>query len=185
MRTNENMDKQYREIGLKDGRRVRARPVERSDADLLMAFFEGITPENQQFMHGFRFDRETAERIAGTLDDRTWYRVVVVDRTESDERIVGYSWIQPLEAQDAKPFLGIGLVDEFTNAGLGRALLRLMIRDAREVFGLDRLWLGVFADNPRAIRAYEAAGFRQDPDTPPKDFDGRIEVYMVACTERQ
>ena len=164
---------------------VRARPVESSDADLLMAFFEGITPGNQQFMHGFRFGREMAERIAGTLDDPTWYRVVVVDRTEPGERIVGYSWIQPLGAQGAKPFLGIGLVDEFTSAGLGRALLRLMIRDAREVFGLDRLWLGVFADNPRAIRAYEAAGFRQDPDTPPKDFDGRIEVYMVACTERR
>ena len=178
----DNPDRQYRELRLKDGRTVRARVVERSDADHFMEFFERISPENRQFMHGYRFDRETAERITRTLDDRTWYRVVVVNQTESGERIVGYSWIQPMAAQDAKPFLGIGLVDEFTSAGLGRMLLRLMIGDAREVLRLDCFWLGVFADNPRAIRAYEAAGFRDDPDMPPKDFDGRTEVYMVANT---
>ena len=172
----------YRELRLKDGRAVCARAVRAKDTGLLVEFFEGVTPENRQFMHGFKFDRENAERITGTLDDETWYRMVVVDRTGSGERIVGYSWVRPLKSREAKPFLGIGLVDEFTSAGLGRALLRLMLDDARELLGLDRLWLGVFADNPRAICAYRAAGFVEDPDMPPKDFEGRTELYMAAKT---
>ena len=148
-----------------------------------MEFFEGVTPANRQFMHGFKFDRENAERITANLGDPNWYRVVVVDRLPEGERIVGYSWITPTrETLEHKPFLGIGLVDDFTSAGLGRGLLGLMLRDARELLGLDRLWLGVFADNSRAIRAYQAAGFAEDPDMPRKDFDGRAEMYMVART---
>jgi len=180
-----NMDKQgqaYRQLRLRDGRKVYARAVQASDADLLVAYFDAVSQENRDFMHGFRFNRENAEAITADPDDNAWRRVVVVDRAEPGERIVGYSWITPTrETPERKPFLGIGLVDEFTNAGLGQALLRLMIRDAGQVLGLARLWLGVWADNPRAIRAYEAVGFRQDPEMPPKDFDGRKELYMVVA----
>ena len=172
----------YRPLRLKDGRTVYARRVRPSDADLFSGYFDGLSPGNQGFMHGFRFDREMAERITGTLEDRTWYRVAVVERTGPGERIVGYSWIQPVGSSEAKPFLGIGLVDDFTNAGLGRALLRLMLHDAGRVLGLGQVWLGVFADNPRAIRAYEIAGFARDPEMPSRDFNGRIELYMVART---
>ena len=172
-----------RELRLKDGRVVHARRVRASDTGLLVAFFEGITPENRQFMHGFQFTRENAERITADVDDPNWYRMAVVDRQPGQERIVGYSWITPTsETPERKPFLGIGIMDTFVNARLGRALLRLMVRDAGQVLGLERLWLGVFADNPRAIRAYTIAGFREDPDMQPKDFEGRIELYMAMRT---
>ena len=172
----ESREHPYRPLRLKDGRTVSARGVQASDTGLFSGYFDGMSQRNREFMHGFRFDREMTERITGALDDETWYRIAVVDQSKSGERIVGYSWIQPLRNPEAKPFLGIGLVDEFTNVGLGRALLRLMLRDAGRVLGLDRVWLGVFADNPRAIRAYEIAGFTQDPDMPPRDFDGRTEL---------
>ena len=172
-----------RKLRLKDGRAAYARAVQVSDTDLFIGYFDGISRKNREFMHGIRFNRENAECITGTLDDDTWYRVVVVDRTGSGERIVGYSWIMPTrETPEPKPFLGIGLVDEFVNVGLGKALLRLMIRDARDVLGLDRFWLGVWADNLRALRAYRRVGFREDPDLPRKDFDGREEIYMVVQT---
>ena len=157
-----------------------ARRVQPSDTDLFVGFFDGVSAMSRGFMHGFQFTRENAERIAANVDDPNWYRIAVVDRLPEGERIVGYSWITPTsETPDRKPFLGIGIMDAFVNAGLGRALLRLMIHDASDVLGLERLWLGVFADNPRAIRAYTIVGFREDPDRPPRDFDGRTELYMV------
>lgn len=167
-------------IPLRDGRTVQVRTVRRSDTDLFVGFFDDMSPKNRDFMHGFRFDRENAEAITRDPDDGNWYRVVVVAPGPTGERIVGYCWITPVTGP--KPFLGIGIMDEFTNAGLGQGLLRLMVHDARERLGLARVWLGVWSDNPRAMRAYEAVGFREDPDTPRKEFDGRTEVYMVVGT---
>ncbi|MER6094449.1 GNAT family protein [Streptomyces sp. NPDC001728] len=51
----------------------------------------------------------------------------------------------------------------FTPAGVGRGLgteaTRLIVGHAFEALGLHRVWLEVYAFNPRARRAYEKAGF--------------------------
>ena len=46
--------------------------------------------------------------------------------------------------------------------GLGQALLRVVIRLAFEELKAARLWLDVFADNPRARAAYRKVGFLED-----------------------
>lgn len=43
--------------------------------------------------------------------------------------------------------------------GLGRKILRELIRLAFEEFGAHRFWLDVFEDNPRARHLYESLGF--------------------------
>ncbi|MER7517109.1 GNAT family protein [Streptomyces sp. NPDC126499] len=54
----------------------------------------------------------------------------------------------------------------FTPAGIGRGLgteaTRLIVGHAFEAVGLHRVWLEVYAFNPRARRAYEKAGFRAE-----------------------
>ena len=46
--------------------------------------------------------------------------------------------------------------------GHGRALLSRVVDAVFEETGAWRLWLGVFPENPRARRAYEAVGFRAE-----------------------
>jgi RimJ/RimL family protein N-acetyltransferase len=74
--------------------------------------------------------------------------------------------------------LGIGFVEAYHNIGMGSALLRLMIDDAKQL-GLKRVKLGVWADSPRALHVWESLGFQPDPALPSRDFAGWMEHYMV------
>ena len=170
---------------LKDGRTVLVRKVCSSDVELFLGFFDGLSARSRDFMHGWSREgactQTHAEALAAKTDSDAHYARAVLDPTPSGDRMVGYCWIDGLGGLNT-PMLGIGIIDEFHEAGLGKALLRRMLDEARKL-GLERVRLGVWADNPRAIHVYDSVGFRIDPQMPAKDFDGRIELYLVACTE--
>ena len=46
--------------------------------------------------------------------------------------------------------------------GLGDAFFRALVDFAFRDLGADRLWLDASAENPRAVRVYTRAGFRQE-----------------------
>jgi len=48
------------------------------------------------------------------------------------------------------------------NKGYGTETMRAMLRHGFETLNLHRIWLQVFADNKRGMRAYEKAGFRHE-----------------------
>jgi len=175
-----------RTVPIKDGRTVTVRDVQATDAGLFMTFFDGLSAHSRSFMRGWgavpaaRCDREHAARIAANVSSDNYYGLVAVASSPSGERIVGYSWVDGVRGPDI-PMLGIGVADEYHEVGLGRALLRLMADEARRR-GLDKLKLGVFTHNTRAIHVYELVGFRVDPAIPPQQFDGQTEIYMVLQT---
>jgi RimJ/RimL family protein N-acetyltransferase len=60
--------------------------------------------------------------------------------------------------------LGFVIVnDKRRGEGYGRKLLQLAIQYAVDMFGVDRITLGVFAENKPARRCYERVGFREVP----------------------
>jgi RimJ/RimL family protein N-acetyltransferase len=61
--------------------------------------------------------------------------------------------------------------------GLGRSMVEAALREARAA-GMRRFDLRVFTDNPAAIRASEAAGFR---DAGPHDPQGRLRVMVLGA----
>lgn len=69
----------------------------------------------------------------------------------------GYAvlWKVPPEAQ----LFSLVIAPEAEGRGLGRGLLSRLVEDCRSA-GLERITLEVSAANLRAIRLYEAAGFR-------------------------
>jgi RimJ/RimL family protein N-acetyltransferase len=164
-------------VELKDGRSVRLRRLRTSDTELFVAYFGGLSAHSRYFFHPFAFDREHAAAEALKASAADGYRLVAVTAEAEDERIVGYGWIDGLQGPEL-PMLGIGLIDEYHNVGLGRALLTALIRGAREL-GLKQVRLGVFDDNPRAIHVYESVGFRRDPTKPPRAEGNHLEVYML------
>jgi len=50
----------------------------------------------------------------------------------------------------------------FWNKGYGTETMRLMIKHGFNNLNLYRIWLRVFPDNKRGIRAYEKAGFKHE-----------------------
>jgi len=50
----------------------------------------------------------------------------------------------------------------YWNHGYGTETMRAMVRHGFETLNLHRIWLQVYPTNPRAIRAYEKAGFKHE-----------------------
>ncbi len=46
--------------------------------------------------------------------------------------------------------------------GIGSAVCRILVGYAFETLNLEKVWLGVNADNERAVRSYENGGFRRE-----------------------
>ena len=132
-------------------------------------------------MRGFTFDREQAERISKRADSDDSYSLVVLPANSTIEKIIGYSWIVGLKTEPI-PMLGIGIVDEYQNAGLGKILLIQMHKGVKEL-GVKKLVLGVFEDNLRAIHTYSSVGYKNYPEMPPKMFGGHKEIYMTVNTD--
>jgi membrane dipeptidase len=73
--------------------------------------------------------------------------------------------------------------------GVGREVLRQVAELAFGELGAARLWLDVFDDNGRALRAYRAAGFREEATLPEPvrrqdGSSGRLVVMAMAAGER-
>jgi RimJ/RimL family protein N-acetyltransferase len=88
-----------------------------------------------------------------------WFSI----RTLTDDTLLGdidlyiYNW----PGRDA--FVGLGIGErEFWGKGYGTDLMKLILRYAFSEVNLNRVTLTVFEYNPRAIRAYEKAGFRHE-----------------------
>lgn len=170
-----------REALLRDGRKVRLRPVKPGDGELFLGFLGGLSAKSRDFMHGWSQlrTREHAESLALKTRSSDHGAVIAVPSTGA-ERILGYCWLDGLHTSTA-PMLGIGVIDEAHEMGLGKVLLRTMMDHAGSL-GIAHVRLGVWSDNARAVHVYRSVGFRDDPSFPPKDFDGRTELYLIVDT---
>lgn len=81
-------------------------------------------------------------------------------RTLADDRLIGLIEIEGIRWPHGEGGLSIGLGErEYWGRGYGAEALRLILRFAFGELNLHRVSLDVFEYNPRAIRAYEKAGF--------------------------
>ncbi len=166
------------QVPLRDGRSVDIRAGRADDGDRFLRFFDGLSAQSRDFMHGWT--QACSPEFAGQLAARATaadHRAIVA---VAEGQIVGYCWIDGLHVNDM-PMLGIGIIDAYHEAGLGRVLLRLMVEWAGEL-GAKQVRLGVFTDNARGIHVYRKVGFVDDPTMPAKVFDGRTELYMAVDT---
>ncbi len=80
-----------------------------------------------------------------------------------EKQLIGNCGLHRLDWKNRAAMLGIVLGDKnYWNKGYGTDATRTLVRFAFEQLGLNRVELGVYDFNPRAIRAYEKAGFRRD-----------------------
>jgi L-phenylalanine/L-methionine N-acetyltransferase len=74
--------------------------------------------------------------------------------------VVGWCDIIPIDREgfEHSGRMGMGVLAEYRGQGIGHELATRAIEHAREA-GLERVELGVFTSNTRAIRLYEQLGF--------------------------
>jgi acetyltransferase len=115
-------------VGLRDGRVIRLRPVERADADALAAFHVALSIETRhfRFFSTWRPSAEDATRLASPDDDS--FAVVAETDDPGVRRIVGDArWNA---ASEGVAEMAIAVADDFQGAGLGKALLRHLASEA-------------------------------------------------------
>ena len=86
---------------------------------------------------------------------------MIVDEEAGEE--VGSVYLRDIDLQNRKCEYGIFIgEDSCRGKGIGSAAARLALGYAFETLGLNRVFLRVFAENLRAQKSYENAGFRYE-----------------------
>ena len=81
---------------------------------------------------------------------------------QDDDVLVGHVTLFGAHVPTRAATVAIGLGPEHLSRGLGTDALRVMVRYGFEELGLNRIGLGVFAYNDRAIAVYRKVGFVEE-----------------------
>jgi len=104
----------------------------------------------------------TVSKVLGWKRD---HGAAFVLRTHEDDTPLGYAELNPMRDDRTHFWLGhIVVRPDRRGGGLGRALMRCLLKEAFEQRAAERLSLIVFPDNLPAIRCYQAVGFTSIAD---------------------
>lgn len=134
------------------------RPITREDTDLIV-FWRNQDAVRKNFIYQEIFTPQSHEHWLNTMVD-TGKVVQMIICDSEDERPVGSVYIRDIDNRHHKGEYGIFIGEDAARGrGIGTQAAKLMIEYAFVHLKLHRLFLRVFADNDRAIRSYEKAGF--------------------------
>lgn len=134
---------------------IRLRPYRLEDADVILSWCS---------------DEAACDRwTAGVLGDypltrEQFYRVssMMAFTAVDDREVVGFFTMRhPGESLDEVRFGFVTVDAKRRGQGLGKTMLQLGLRYAREIYGAKKATLGVFENNPSAWHCYRAVGFRE------------------------
>jgi ribosomal-protein-alanine N-acetyltransferase len=145
------------------GEKVWLRPLEERD---LPAYVAGINDTEVGGLAGYKAPM-SLQQAKGWLDhvnekakkgEGFFFAVCEL----GDDRFVGTTWLKEVDYWHGSSELAIFMDRDHIGAGFGTDAQRVLLRFAFEAVGLNRVWLTVYASNPRAIRSYEKLGFRRE-----------------------
>ncbi len=133
--------------------------IERASAKYvqgLCAAVAAVARERRYLASVEGFPLEQTRQVAQAIADDGGVLFVVLDH----DTVVGWCDVRRSGFQGFRHvgILGIGLLAEYRNRGIGPALLTHTIEAASAV-GVTRIELEVYASNTRALRLFERAGF--------------------------
>jgi RimJ/RimL family protein N-acetyltransferase len=152
------------------------------DKELLFRWIN--SPETVRFNAPYAPVHESrhSDWFEAIANDRS--RVVFAIRGLEDHRLIGLVQLIDLHPVHRTAELTIRIGDENDrNRGAGSEAVRLAIDTAIRDHNIQRVWLRVFADNERAIRAYQKAGMTKEGILHRASYiDGRWrDVIVMAC----
>jgi ribosomal protein S18 acetylase RimI-like enzyme len=179
-------------VGLKDGRSATLRSLEKKDLAELVRFANILVKERRTNpdLGIISLDRRMTRAKEREFLDRVLLgiksREVASVAAFVGRRLVGNCEVTKRRPHDVRHsgVLGIAILDGYRGVGLGRAMMRTVMSEARTI-GVTLVELQVFATNRAALGLYEKTGFRRVGVVPGKiRRPGRIydEVLMYADT---
>lgn len=160
-------------IALRDGRQALVRPLKATDVETLGDFFLGLSAKTRSTYGPHSFDRATAARLCGEVDDGITVRFVSEIATKAGPEFVGYMiltrtiWPDDIKRYEGRldlahcACLAPVIADAYQGQGVGTAMAQHVMASARAM-DLKQVILmgGVIGDNHRARKLYERLGFQ-------------------------
>jgi RimJ/RimL family protein N-acetyltransferase len=101
--------------------------------------------------------------------EEAWYADMVKDpgrcifAVELDGKHIGGCGLEHIDGRNRSAEMGLFIgLPELWDRGLGLDIVQTLLRFGFNQLNLHRIYLRVFADNPRAIHVYEKAGFQHE-----------------------
>jgi len=147
------------------GEKVRLRAIERSDIQRFVRWLND--PEVTQFL--------LISSPLSTAMEEKWFdnqiqiapssgQILAIEVLVGDEWVhIGNTGLHDVDAVSRNAEFGIVIGEKaYWSRGYGTAATRLTLKHGFENLNLHRIFLHVYANNPRAIKTYEAAGFTRE-----------------------
>jgi len=143
------------------GERIYLRPLERADAPVVQPWIND--PDIRHTIRRYRpINLQTEEEFIAQANADEHSLVLGIALTDGD-RLIGGTGLHDIDYRNRDASFGIIMgVPSEQGKGHGTEATRLIVRHAFETLNLNRVWLQVYEDNLRGIRAYEKAGFRKE-----------------------
>lgn len=147
------------------GNRVRLRAIERSDIPIFVRWLNDPEVTENLLIHS---------PLSAAMEEGWFDRHLAANPNENEilgiEVLVGTTWVHVgntglhgIEPVHLAAEFGIFIGEkQYWNQGYGREAARLMLKHGFEDLNLNRIYLHVYETNPRAVRSYEAAGFKRE-----------------------
>lgn len=143
------------------GKRIRFRSPEREDLPVFVKWLND--PEVRRGLDMFLplSDAREEKWFEAMLERPEEEHVLIIEvKKGRNWAMVGSCGFMDIDWRARNAELGIVIGDKaYWNKGYGTEAMTLLLRHGFETLNLHRLELRVYEDNPRAVRAYEKAGF--------------------------
>ncbi len=163
-KSEEIMKIESKTITLKNGKTIRLREVESTDAQELLEvsrrYYEesnGIPYEKGEFKYTLE---EFETKIKESLDNENSLILVAIENKNIVGEIELASFPNKI-MQHSCCINVLGLLAEYQGMGIGKELLRLAINWATQNKTIELLWLSVFSSNTSGIALYQKMGFEE------------------------
>lgn len=152
-------------VTLRDGRAIRLGRVLPEHAGMYRAYMMEIADESPwtgTLSDEVKDEESQRERFEKSKDDPAHYALGAFE-VDSGKLIADCCLdVNKYKKVRHVAMLGIGIIDSWRGAGLGRIMMDRAIQAAREDEEIHKIELGVFAENAIAIKLYESLGFEHE-----------------------
>jgi RimJ/RimL family protein N-acetyltransferase len=167
------------------GEHIRLRHIEREDLPNFYAWLNDPEVRRGLALYLPLSNAEEERWYESRLNDPPDERPLAIEVEDGEMwKLIGNCGFHNIEWRNRSSEVGIFIGDKACwNRGYGTQVMRLLLRHGFNTLNLERIFLRVFEDNPRAIRAYEKAGFVHEGRMRQAEFrDGRyLDVLLMSA----
>ncbi len=148
---------------------LRLRPYNKKDAEHIVKWIGDELAFRRwsadRYDH-FPISAEDMNRQYAVAEEADWYYPMVAF---DESGVVGHLIMRFLDEEKTVLRFGFIIVDNTRRGeGLGKRMLQVALKYAFEILGARKVTLGVFANNPSALRCYQSVGFVMTKSIPGK-----------------